>query len=352
MIDASFSQRIIAWQRQSGRHDLPWQKDVSPYRIWVSEIMLQQTQVATVISYFERFISSLPDMASLASASEDAVLHYWSGLGYYSRARNLLRAARIVMQEHRGQLPRDFDSLVTLPGIGRSTAGAILALSWGDRFPILDGNAKRVLTRYVGIHGWPGERQIENKLWKVAQRLLPEADVAAYTQGIMDIGATICRRTHPLCNECPLHSTCVAFLSGDPQQYPGRRPRREKPVRSTQMLVIRNQQGYLLERRPVNGIWGGLWSFPQLPNDRNVEDWLRQRFGDAKSAMQPLPAFRHTFSHFHLDVQPILVEASQVSALVMDDDSWLWYTSADNQPVGLAAPVKKLLNTLERDRRE
>ena len=301
--------RLIEWYARHGRKNLPWQRDPTPYRVWVSEIMLQQTRVGVVIGYYERFMARFPDLAALADAPLDDVLGLWTGLGYYSRARNLHRTAAVVRDRHGGAMPRDLDALVALPGIGRSTAGAILALSHGDRHPILDGNVKRVLCRYHGIGGWPGEGRVERALWELAERHTPREDVAAHTQAIMDLGATLCTRSRPLCAMCPLEADCAARREGAQARYPAPRPRRETPRRETAFLVLRDPGGaLLLERRPPAGIWGGLWCFPECAPGTDVEAVCRSRFGVRPAATTALAPIAHGFTHFKLDVYPILVE--------------------------------------------
>ena len=306
--------RLIGWYARHGRRHLPWQHDPTPYRVWVSEIMLQQTRVSVVTGYYERFMARFPDLAALADAPLDDVLGLWTGLGYYSRARNLHRAAVLVRDRHGGAMPRDLDALVALPGIGRSTAGAILALSHGDRHPILDGNVKRVLCRYHGVGGWPGEGRVERTLWTLAERHTPREQVAVYTQAIMDLGATLCVRSRPLCAMCPLEADCAARREGAQAKYPAPRPRRETPHRETAFLMLRDPGGaLLLERRPPAGIWGGLWCFPECEPDADVEAVCRSRFGVRPATTTALAPIAHGFTHFKLDVYPILVE-------VDDDD--------------------------------
>ena len=301
--------RLIGWYARHGRRDLPWQHDPTPYRVWVSEIMLQQTRVSVVTGYYERFMARFPDLAALADAPLDDVLGLWTGLGYYSRARNLHRAAMAVRDRHRGTMPRDVDALVALPGIGRSTAGAILALSHGDRHPILDGNVKRVLCRYHGIAGWPGQGKVERSLWALAERHTPREDVAAYTQAIMDLGATLCVRSRPLCSICPIEADCAARRDGTQARLPAPRPRRDVPRRETAFLVLRAPDGaLLLERRPPSGIWGGLWCFPECDPAADIETECRSRFGVRPLATTALAPIAHGFTHFKLDVHPVLVE--------------------------------------------
>ncbi len=341
----SVAARLIAWQREAGRNDLPWQRDVDPYRVWVSEIMLQQTQVTTVIGYFDRFMRRFPTVASLAAAPIDDVLHLWSGLGYYARARNLHRAARIVAEDHGGEFPRDFDAVLALPGIGRSTAGAILALSTGRRFAILDGNVKRVLARYHAVDGWPGRREVEKRLWQLAESHTPAQDVAIYTQAIMDLGATVCVRGEPRCELCPLRTDCAARRDGEQARYPGKRPKKPaRPFRTTQMiLAVAPDGGVLLERRPPSGIWGGLWSPPELEATEEVSGWCRRVLGAAVVAVERGAPVRHGFTHFELEITPLIVRLDSVPAAVVEDAERVWYNRRAPARLGLAAPVERLL---------
>jgi len=262
-----FAKRIIDWADQHGRHDLPWQKTPDRYRVWISEIMLQQTQVKTVIPYYERFMRSFPNVLILATSPEDFVLEHWSGLGYYARARNLHKAAEIIALEHKGELPDTLDALMALPGIGRSTAGAILSLADNQPTAILDGNVKRVLARYAGIDGYPGKSAVLKELWALTESLTPVKNTARYNQAMMDMGATLCTRSRPGCGQCPLSSACVAYREGKPENYPGKKPRKVLPVKHVAMMILRNKNGQvLLEQRPPSGIWGGLWSLPEFPS--------------------------------------------------------------------------------------
>ena len=339
----SFAAKLLHWHREHGRHDLPWQRDVEPYRVWVSEIMLQQTQVATVIPYYERFMQRFPDVVTLADARLDDVLHYWSGLGYYARARNLHKAAVAVRDEHGGRFPSSFDKVVALPGIGRSTAGAVLALSHGQRHPILDGNVKRVLARYFMVDGWPGNKPVADKLWGHAERLTPDTDVAAYTQAIMDLGATLCTRANPACLLCPVQAECRAFAAGEPERYPGSKPRRDRRVRTTRVVVAAGEAGVFLERRAPAGIWGGLWCLPELPEGETPSDWCRRRLGMQACLEEDWPVMRHSFTHFDLDISPFLVRVRGEPGAVFDGGQSLWYNYASPARVGLPAPVAALL---------
>lgn len=344
---AMFSQSILDWYRHRGRKHLPWQQDRTPYRVWISEIMLQQTQVNTVIPYFRRFIRRFPDLETLGSTPLDEVLHLWSGLGYYARARNLQAAAREIMARHKGQFPRDFTDLIALPGIGRSTAGAILALACDQRWPILDGNVKRVLTRFHAIEGWPGHSSVMHELWDLAERYTPQDHVAEYTQAMMDLGATVCTKGNPFCGACPLAARCQARRFGRQQELPARRPKKKLPTRETIFAILCNGEGaILLQQRPPSGVWGGLWSFPECPVDNEVRAWCEVEFGCRVTSLESWEPIRHTFSHFHLTITPIFVNVETKTDNVMEPDQTLWYNYADPPAVGLAAPVKTLLKTL------
>ncbi len=343
-----FAARLLAWFDVHGRHDLPWQRPGDPYAVWVSEIMLQQTQVATVIPYYQRFMARFPDLASLAAASEDEVLAHWSGLGYYARARNLHRAARQAVAEHGGRLPEDIDTLQTLPGIGRSTAGAILSLALGQRHAILDGNVKRVLARHHAIPGWPGQAAVARTLWSLAEALTPDERVAEYNQAMMDLGATLCTRSRPACERCPLAADCAARRQGRQADFPGRKPRRPLPERRVQMLLVRDPEGrVLLERRPAEGVWGGLWSLPELPADADPLAWCRGQGYHPIGTARALPSRRHTFSHFHLEILPREIRLEKAGCGVADGDRLRWYHSRELAALGLAAPVARLLREIE-----
>jgi A/G-specific adenine glycosylase len=339
----------LAWYERHGRKDLPWQHPAAPYAVWISEIMLQQTQVQAVIPYFERFMARFPDVASLAAAPEDEVLHIWSGLGYYARARNLHRAATVIVSEHGGELPRNIDALMALPGIGRSTAGAILALSFGDRHAILDGNVKRVLCRYHAIEGWPGTTGVARRLWAIAEAQMPDDHLADYTQAFMDLGATLCTRSQPRCEDCPLNGDCLALAEGREADLPQRKPRKSAPLRETVFIIVRDPLGrVLLERRPPSGIWGGLWSFPECEPGTDVSAWCREHLGVAVTPERELEVLRHTFSHFRLNIQPCLVNIDVRGSVdaVKDSPDRQWYESDGSERIGLAAPVTRLLGEL------
>lgn len=331
-----FADRLLRWHARHGRHDLPWQHPRTPYRVWVAEIMLQQTQVATVIPYYARFLRRFPDVRALARAPLDDVLALWSGLGYYARARNLHRAAGAIVARHgggpapkaRADFPRNFDAVLALPGIGRSTAGAILAQAFGARHAILEGNARRVFARHAGIKGWPGEPRVAAKLWAIAECHLPEERLADYTQAVMDLGATVCTARAPACAACPVAADCVARQRGIVDRLPAPRPRRERPRRVAHLLLIENARGeLLLERRPEKGIWGGLWCPPVIE-------------GRAAGAniLERLPAIHHAFTHYDLELRPVRVRANGTHA-----GDWVKLRALSRY--GLPAPVRKLLQS-------
>lgn len=342
MSPEQFSTAVLDWYDRHGRKDLPWQQGITPYRVWVSEIMLQQTQVSTVLDYFPRFMAALPTVTALAAASEDEVLHLWTGLGYYSRARNLQKSARLVVAEHAGEFPRSIEQLTQLPGIGRSTAGAIASLSMDLRAPILDGNVKRVLARYLAIEGYPGEPKVAAQLWSAAERFTPMQRVNHYTQAMMDLGATLCTRSKPDCPRCPLQPGCQAHLQGRQAVLPVSKPRKSLPQKSTLMpLLINADHAVLLYRRPSSGLWGGLWSLPEL-NDAQELDALLAGHSLQTVSSQPMSELKHTFSHFQLTIEPRLLHVTHKGGAVAEAD-WLWYNLANPPRLGLAAPVKKLL---------
>ncbi len=343
----TYADRLLQWFDRHGRHGLPWQHPRTPYRVWLSEIMLQQTQVATVVPYFQRFLLAFPTLPDLAAASTDAVMAQWAGLGYYARARNLHAAAKHCVELHGGDLPRDFDALHALPGIGRSTAGAILAQAWDLRFPILDGNVKRVLARYHGIAGWPGLPAIEKQLWALAEGHLPPARMADYTQAQMDFGATLCTRTNPACVLCPLQADCVARREGLTDALPTPRPGKPLPEREATALLLENARGeVLLQRRPPAGIWASLWTLPQADTDAALREWsARHLHGDYDDA-EALPVIVHTFTHYRLHLQPLRLRKVALRDAVGDNDALRWIAPADLPSLGLPAPIRKLLSSV------
>jgi A/G-specific adenine glycosylase len=351
----SFAPRLIAWQREHGRHDLPWQNTRDAYRIWLSEIMLQQTQVSTVIPYYARFLERFPTVEALAAAPLDDVMALWAGLGYYTRARNLHRCAQVVAQEHGGRFPSTVDGLAALPGIGRSTAAAIASFAFGARATILDGNVKRVLARVFGVEGFPGEKRVENAMWTLAESIVPgaaagDADVSAYTQGLMDLGATLCGRGKPDCARCPFAADCVANTTGRQRELPAARPKKTVPTRRTWMLVLLDGDTVMLEKRPPTGIWGGLWSLPEAAGEAALAE-RAQSFGGAGKA-SPLAPLSHTFTHFKLDIEPRVVELARdassrpTAALELNDGETAWVALRDLDAFGVPAPVRKLLDGL------
>jgi A/G-specific adenine glycosylase len=344
--ETDFAARVLAWYDRHGRKDLPWKLRGDAYAIWVSEIMLQQTQVKTVIPYYERFIARFPDIGALADAPLDDVLHHWSGLGYYARARNLHRAAQILRGSHGGVFPEDFDAVASLPGIGRSTAGAILSLSANQRHAILDGNVKRVLARHQAVDGWPGQSAVLARLWELAERYTPDERIGDYNQAMMDIGAMICTRSRPRCDLCPIGGDCCARAQDAQAEYPGRKPRKQIPVRETCMLMVVHESEVLLEQRAPTGLWGGLWSLPEVASVDEATSWCEQLLGSAPLSVDALSPFRHTFSHFHLDITPLQVAVKDPDSGVMEGGRYLWYNSAKHN-LGLATPVKRLIEQLD-----
>ena len=346
-----FASIVLDWFDRHGRHDLPWQRDPTPYRVWVSEIMLQQTQVSVVIPYFERFMASFPTLADLAAAELDAVLAHWSGLGYYARARNLHRASVLIRERHGGVFPEDFATVESLPGIGRSTAGAILSLACGQRHPILDGNVKRVLARVFGVDGWPGQGSVLAELWRFAECCTPQVRAGSYNQGMMDLGATLCTRARPDCARCPLTGRCVAQVQERQRALPAPRPRQELPTRTTTLLAILDPSGaILLERRPPSGIWGGLWSLPETgvssSDIGSLADWCQDRFGVQPERVERLAERRHTFSHYHLRIELARIELGAYPSRVQDGSGWCWSTLETIGDLGLPAPIARILADL------
>jgi A/G-specific adenine glycosylase len=341
----SIAPRLLAWHAKSGRHDLPWQKDRSAYRVWVSEIMLQQTQVATVIPYFERFMQRFPDVRALADAPPDEVLHLWTGLGYYARARNLHRAAQLIRDRHDGRFPQDLDAVMELPGVGRSTAGAILAISADAPHSILDGNVKRVLARFYAVDGAPDESATIEKLWRLADDNTPAKNVATYTQAIMDLGATLCTRARPRCVACPIESDCRARIEGRQDELPAAKRKRAARKRKTAvMLVARRASEVLLVQRPPSGIWGGLWCLPEFEHRDAAAMYAANTLASATLVRAPLPDIEHSFTHFDLVITPVVATCRGEARV--NEGNTLWYDLTRPARVGLPAPIKTLLGTL------
>ena len=363
-----FADSLIGWHARHGRHDLPWQRRRTAYRVWVSEIMLQQTQVATVIPYYERFMRRFPDVATLATATLDEVLHLWSGLGYYARARNLHRAAVRIAGAHGGRFPQSFQAIADLPGIGRSTAGAILALSRGERFPILDGNVRRVLSRHFGIEARATDSATLQSLWTLSEECTPTERVATYTQAVMDLGATVCTRRHPACGDCPVSSTCLARRSGRQHEFPARRRPRTRRLRQVFMLAaVREDGGVLLERRPERGVWGGLWCLPEFTDAADAADYALRRLRGTSAPPVPLAALEHAFTHFDLVITPLLAHCSGradsggeraetmsvpagrtpgTASTAVSAPQTLWYRAREPVRLGLPAPIRLLIERL------
>ena len=357
--NAPFAQSVLKWYDKFGRKHLPWQQDKTLYGVWLSEVMLQQTQVATVIPYFERFIKTFPNITALANASQDEVLHLWSGLGYYARARNLHKAAQKVRDEFNGNFPTDFIHVSSIPGVGRSTAGAILSSVLNQPYPILDGNVKRVLARYFTVEGWPGDKKVENYLWTLTEQVTPIGRVADFNQAMMDIGAMVCTRTKPKCELCPLNFECLAYQNHSWEKFPAKKPKKDMPEKDTYFLILSKNGKVCLEQRENSGLWGGLFCFPQFEDKASLLSFLAQ---EKVSYYQEWPAFRHTFSHFHLDIYPIYAEMDGGINIEQSNVDWrkvaespkeyqsnlsspvkYWYDPKNPEQIGLAQPVKNLL---------
>jgi len=344
-----FAEQLLNWFDQCGRKDLPWQQQKTPYRVWLSEIMLQQTQVTTVIPYFLRFIARFPTLTKLAAAPLDEVLHLWAGLGYYSRARNLHRSAQMIAQQFSGKFPDNLATLQTLPGIGRSTAGAILALAFNQSVPILDGNVKRVMTRLHGIREWVGEKAIETRLWELATHYTPQQRIADYTQAIMDLGATLCTRSKPNCSHCPFTTECSAYQQNLTAVIPAKKPKTKLPVRHATTIVLLHDDKILLEKRPIPGIWGGLWSLPEITGEASAADlkkYCRLRFQLTIEAISFSPSFRHTFSHYHSQIYPAIVLIKNKPRKIMETETQIWYNLDQPPAIGLPAPIQTILRSL------
>lgn len=342
-----FSQQVLTWFHQQGRKHLPWQQNKTPYRVWISEIMLQQTQVATVIPYYLRFMESFPTIIDLANASEDSVLHHWTGLGYYARARNLHKSAKIIRDEYQGEFPDHIDEVIALPGIGRSTAGAILSLALKKHHSILDGNVKRVLARCFTVEGYNGQSKFEKALWPITDTLTPAIEVEHYNQAMMDLGAMVCTRSKPLCEQCPLMNHCFAYASDEQANYPQKKPKKTTPVKETIMVIPRVHNKVLMEKRPPSGIWGGLWCFLEVNKEEEIENLLQKNNLNVTDSTL-LESFRHTFSHFHLDITPILVDCEPTKSKEINDvKQQKWYDLTTEASVGLAASTSKLIEQVK-----
>ncbi len=344
---ASFANTVLAWYRRYGRHDLPWQGQ-DAYRVWLSEIMLQQTQVSTVIPYYRDFLKSFPSIKRLADAGIDDVLRHWQGLGYYARARNLHKAARLIRDEYNGRFPREFDAVAALPGIGRSTAGAILSFAYGQRWPILDGNVKRVLARCFRVPGWYGQSDTMKQLWYLAESVTPDENAAGFNQAMMDIGSMVCLKSKPKCEICPLKPVCSSYRHHCQAEYPQKKPKKAKPHKNTLMLLHRHGERLLLWRRPPSGIWGGLWSLPEVDDENAIALWQQSflREVQAPAAIQE-NVIRHQFTHYSLDISLAIIELESLPNGIADEDNYAWIDVDDIGNHGLPTPVRKLLATLQ-----
>ncbi len=341
---AQFSKPLLDWFVLYGRHDLPWQQPRTSYRVWISEIMLQQTQVQTVIPYFERFMQRFPSIGDLAQANEDEVLSLWSGLGYYSRARNLHQTAKIVTQCHDGVLPDDYQVLNELPGIGPSTAAAIVSQAFNQPVAILDGNVKRVLTRFFMIKGYPEQAQIKKTLWELANQCMPKENCVDYTQAIMDLGATCCTSKNPNCLNCPLQKGCLAFKHQEQHLYPTKKVKKTIPIQHQQLLVLYNEQGCIyLEKRPPAGLWGGLWCLPSLGEGDCPLDFIRLNYDLSGDTPEKLIAFKHRFSHFHLEINALSIKTQALGTLLSEKQGH-WFAKDQINSLGLAKPTSKILS--------
>ncbi|WP_253306570.1 A/G-specific adenine glycosylase [unidentified bacterial endosymbiont] len=343
MPSAAFSARLLQWAQHQGRKDLPWQRDPSPYSIWLSEIMLQQTQVMTVIPYFERFITQLPTLQALAQAPLDQVLHLWSGLGYYARARNLHRAAHTILSQYQGRFPDDFNALTALPGIGRSTAGAILSLAFGLPYPILDGNVKRILARYYAIAGWPGDPQVARQLWAKSSQVTPRQQAGPFNQAMMDLGSLICTLRRPGCHDCPLQSGCQAYRTQRWQEYPGKPHKVSRPKKVAWFVLLQYHHTLWMVQRPLSDLWGGLFCFPQFDTPQTVLQWLQQQ--QIPSNAQPLPEIQHQFTHFQWIIRPLHLQLTE-KPRALECASGIWYNLAKPARIGVATPIQRLLQSL------
>lgn len=342
-----FSNQVLNWFELQGRKHLPWQQEKTPYRVWISEIMLQQTQVATVIPYYNKFMTSFPTVTALANADEDTVLHHWTGLGYYARARNLHKSAKIIRDQYHGQFPENIEQVIALPGIGRSTAGAVLSLSLHKHHAILDGNVKRVLARCYMVQGHAGQAIYEKTLWPITDTLTPKKGVASFNQAMMDLGAMVCTRSKPKCDICPIQTSCLAQACSEQANYPQKKPKKVIPEKHTIMVIPRINHQVLMEKRPPTGIWGGLWCFLEISEHKELNNLLRKLNLKARTTI-PLDKFRHTFSHFHLDIEPLIIDCEALPAKEIGENSTLqWYNLNTEASVGLAASTQKLIAQLQ-----
>lgn len=341
-----FAKAVLAWFDRAGRKHLPWQHNITPYRVWLSEIMLQQTQVNTVVPYFEKFVTRFPNVDALAAAKQDDVLALWTGLGYYSRARNLHRTAQIICKQHNSIFPDTVEVLSQLPGIGRSTAGAIVSIAYKKHAAILDGNVKRVLARFYAISGWSGASATQKSLWHHAEKLTPKTRTGDYTQAMMDLGATVCTRSKPRCTQCPLQTHCVAYRDNSVTQYPEKKSKKALPTRTVNMLMIRNCAGeVLLQQRAPTGLWGSLWCLPEISSEKDIGDSCKDLCEQQPQKIEIWPSWKHSFSHFHLDITPVLIDVNTRAPKITEPNQQ-WIAPKQASALGMPAPAVKLLAQL------
>lgn len=346
---AQFQKYVLTWFAKHGRKHLPWQQNKTPYRVWISEIMLQQTQVNTVIPYYQTFMREFPDIKTLANASQDRILHLWAGLGYYSRARNLHKAAKMIMEDFHGKFPDTLANIQTLPGIGPSTAGAIFSLAFNQPAAILDGNVKRVLARFHAITEPVKNKTVETELWKIANHYIPKQNTADYTQAMMDIGATICIRGKPHCTQCPLQKSCAAHKQNIAHLLPAKSSSKILPVRAATFLIIQNKDSILLHKRPPMGIWGGLWSLPEIagePDKETILNYCKQKLKIKINEYALLAAFKHTFSHYHLNIHPVVIKTTRLPTRIMEDGQEIWYNTLHPESLGLPKPIQLIMRAI------
>jgi A/G-specific adenine glycosylase len=340
---SAFSKRLLDWHKDKGRKDLPWQQNITPYRVWISEIMLQQTQVSTATPYFLKFIQRFPNIDSLADSSEDEVLSYWSGLGYYSRARNILKSAKSIKSEFKSKLPKSMEELVSLPGIGRSTAGAILSIGYGLKAPILDGNVKRVLSRYFKIEEDLSKSSAQKELWLLAEKLLPKSNFNIYTQAIMDLGALVCKKKNPICSSCPQSKHCLANKYALTESIPTKMKKKEKPQKTLYWLVAMDQEGrFALQQKDEKGAWHGLWTFLEFEETGLREDYSKNLMKESNLILKDKLKIKHSFSHYNLDIDSLILKFESNSEKILGNNQ-MWFNLNDLKSVGTPAPVSKII---------
>lgn len=342
-----FSENLLNWYQKFGRKDLPWRKQISAYRVWLSEIMLQQTQVTTVLPYFEKFIKKFPTVTDLATADLDEILTLWAGLGYYARARNLHKCAQMISAELNGKFPQTIEELIKLPGVGLSTAGAMMSIAFKTPAPILDGNVKRILARQFCIPGYPGNAKTAKQFWQASESLLPKKQANDFTQAMMDLGALVCTKSKPKCEICPVNTNCQAFATHSISNYPEKKPKKILLTHEKLFLIVRCKQKILVEKRPAEGIWGSLFSLPEAPINTDVKLWCLQKFNIVPKYIEKLTSFKHSFTHFHLILDPILIEFAHLPKQLMQSNL-SWQAINDLDKIGLPTPIKNILKQLKR----